>query len=324
MNVIRIKLITLFFCSLFFYSAGCSDSNSNDDKEDTDKPTDNPTEKDCEEGETYDKDGEVWKCVDGKWEGGDGEVKEEDLECKGNSSADGYQTLKVGDSSREYLLFVPDSYDENTSYPLVLSFHGFGGCAYNFVEEVGGKEGLNSVANAENFIVAYPQAIVSTKVAPSWDPANIGGADDIIESDMFFVEQLIVGIKEGYNIDLTKVYATGYSNGGMMSYGLACHLGNKIAAIGIMSGIMLPDNECNADETTSIVAFHSLTDGVLPFEGNEDFQSVSKTIDFWLKHNAIPDSTKVTTDLDEGAVTRDVFSNESTGINVTLYKFKVV
>ena len=77
-----------------------------------------------------------------------------------NTNHSGYTTIVHEGVTREYILYIPTSYDSNTSSPLIINFHGYRGCASNFSSEVGD---LNSLADSENFIVAYPQAVVGEK-----------------------------------------------------------------------------------------------------------------------------------------------------------------
>ena len=231
-----------------------------------------------------------------------------------NSDHPGYKTIEQGAVAREYILHVPSSYDSNTPCPLIINFHGYGGCASYFSNDVGD---LNLLANSEKFIVAYPQAVVREKGAAYWDPGE-NGRQNIEENDVYFTEKLISHISNEYNVDLSRVYATGYSNGGMMSYGLACSRGDLIAAIGIMSGIMLPGS-CGPDEYTSVIHFHGIADDVLPYEGNQDYQSVSDVVNFWLNHNSIQATSLVTTALNDGNVVRESYKGGNENTSVALY-----
>ena len=235
-----------------------------------------------------------------------------------NITASNFQTITVGSETREYILHIPTSFDSNTPTPLVINFHGFGGCATDFATDVGlGAAGLNAVADNNNFIVAYPQGVVRAKESPEWDPGD-SGVQNIKDNDIYFTEQLVNEISSNYNIDALRVYATGYSNGGMMAYGLACTKSDLIAAVGIMSGIML-EGTCNMNEYTSVIHFHGRDDDVLPLAGNQDFQPVSDVIDFWLDHNNIPTSSVETTELNNGDVFRDVYTGGHGNTSFTIY-----
>lgn len=234
-----------------------------------------------------------------------------------NSSHEGYQTLEEGSETREYILHISESYDSNTPTPLVINFHGFGDCAAHHAENVGDLHGLNALADNDNFLIAYPQGVIRAKESPEWDPGD-NGEENIRENDVYFTTQLIADISSQYNVDLSRVYAVGYSNGGMMAYGLACS-GKQVAAIGIMSGIMLQDDNCDDNEYTAVIHFHGIADGVLPYEGNQDFQPVADVVDFWLSHNHISASGLVSTELNDGDVLREEYKGGEENTAVLLY-----
>lgn len=245
------------------------------------------------------------------------ESKDKDNICN-NSTKDGYRTIVQGSETREYILHIPESYDSNTPIPLVINFHGFGGCAVDYSTTIGEFYDLNSTADNNNFIVAYPQAVVREKGAAYWEPGD-NGSQNINENDVYFTEQLISDIRIEYNVDTSRVYAVGYSNGGMMAYDVACSGSDFIAAVGIMSGIML-SRTCDAtNDYTSIIHFHGIEDGILTYEGNQDYQSVSDVVNFWLNHNNIPSSSLVTTELNSGDVLRDEYTGGNENTSIVLY-----
>jgi polyhydroxybutyrate depolymerase len=233
-----------------------------------------------------------------------------------NADVEGYRTIERGSSTREYIIHIPTSYNANNPTPLLINFHGFGGTAAGFIGEAGN---LNTIANNNNFLVAYPQGVERSKGDAEWDPGD-NGSTNINDNDIYFTDQLIADISNEFNVDANKIYASGYSNGGMMAYGLACKKADQIAAVGIMSGTMLADNTCNTNEYTSIINFHGTNDGVLPYNGNQDFQSVPDVVNFWLGHNNIPVASKVSTQLNNGGVDRDVYSGGSGNTAYHLYK----
>jgi len=237
-----------------------------------------------------------------------------------NANVEGFRTIVRGSDTREYIIHIPRSYNTNNPTPLIINFHGFGGTAADFIKESGsGSNGLNAVADNNNFLVAYPQGVERSKGDAEWDPGD-NGSTNINDNDIYFTEQLIAEISTEFNVDPNKVYATGYSNGGMMAYGLACKKADKIAAVGIMSGIMLNDNTCNASQFTSVIHFHGTDDGVLPYNGNGDFQPVADVVNFWLNHNSIPATSLVSTPLNSNRVQRDVYSGGNGNTDYHLYK----
>lgn len=246
-------------------------------------------------------------------DGKDEEPKDEECIL---SNLDGYRTMVEGDQTREYVIHIPASYDSNTPTPLVINFHGFGDCVAYYSETVG--EDLNATADNNNFIVAYPQAVFREKGDKYWEPGDTG-SEDIVVDDVYFTKQLIADIGNEYNVDVSRVYAVGYSNGGMMSYDLACTGSDFIAAIGIMSGVSLSASCDVTNASTSIIHFHGIADEVLPLEGNEFYQSIADIVNYWLGHNNIPASSLVTTELNGGDVIRDEYTGGNENTSVVLY-----
>ena len=103
-----------------------------------------------------------------------------------------------------------------------------------------------------------------------------------------------------------------------MAYGLACTKSDMIAAVGIMSGVML-EGTCDENEFTSVIHFHGIADDVLPLNGNQDFQPVSDVVDFWLNHNNISTSSLVTSELNNGDVVLEEYSGGNGNTSITLY-----
>ena len=243
--------------------------------------------------------------------------KDEKWECS-NVDHSGYQTLVQNSETREYILHIPASYSSNLPTPLVINFHGFGDCAANFAEDIGEFYGLNDTADENNFIIVYPQAAYREKGANYWEPGDTG-KQSIEENDVYFTEQLIAEISSSYNVDLSRVYAIGYSNGGMMSYDLACTGSDFIAAVGIMSGISLSEDCDVTNAYTSVIHFHGIDDSVLPYEGNQDYQPVSEVVNYWLDHNGISTASLLTAELNGGDVLREEYSDGNEDTAVALY-----
>ncbi len=148
-------------------------------------------------------------------------------------------------TNREYLLYVPESYIGDESTPLVMIYHGHGMPAsdmmayadFRFIAELGG------------FIVVYPQGTLDGGGEEFWNNTCKSGLTD----DVGFTEALIDAIASEYNIDPTRVYAAGFSNGGFMSYTLACQLSDRFAAVVSVAGSMITNTitSCEAQRSDS-------------------------------------------------------------------------
>ena len=91
-------------------------------------------------------------------------------ECS-NASVEGYQTIVDGDITREYILHVPSGYDGSSTLPLVIAYHGNGGCAEQFAAY---EAQLEATAESNGFLLAYPQGLARAKGATEWDPGDDG------------------------------------------------------------------------------------------------------------------------------------------------------
>ena len=160
---------------------------------------------------------------------------------------------------REYLLYVPKSYDPNKSVPLVITIHGF----TQWPANQAAVSQWNELADEEGFIVVYPSGLGFPKrwrVSPDFDDSAA------VEIELQFFRDLIDKLSKEYNIDPERVYANGLSNGGGMSVRLACDMPEHIAAIGCVAGAYLVDlNACPGGVPG--IFFHGQADKVVPFEG---------------------------------------------------------
>lgn len=131
-------------------------------------------------------------------------------------------TITVNSVQREFILYVPASYNGSTSVPLVFSFHGLGGNAQAQMEE----HDFRPVADTSGFIVAHPLGLPIIGPVRGWNFGNPSLPDDVL-----FTSEMIDNIATDFNINLDRVYACGMSYGGFFSVFLAGQLSNKIAAI---------------------------------------------------------------------------------------------
>ena len=207
------------------------------------------------------------------------------------SSADRQGTIAVKGLSRTYLVHLPSEYDGQSPLPLVLVLHG----ATESPEGVEQLSGMSGKADKENFIAVYPRG---TGRLPTWNAGNCCGfAQQNNVDDVAFLGALIEKIEHDYAVDAKRVYATGISNGAMMSYRLACELSDKIAAIAPVEGAQ--DTPCHPSSPVGVIIFHGTADHLVPFNGGSTpFQVGSRRSDtpvadavaFWVKKNGCADN----------------------------------
>ena len=209
------------------------------------------------------------------------------------------ETLEPGDSKRSlvyagiertYALHIPAGYDATRPTPLVLAFHGIGLNA----EEMIRISGLSEQADTSGFIVAYPNGTGENK---SWNGGHCcGEAAKNNVDDVGFVRALIDELAMLINIDPGRIYATGFSNGAIMVYRLACELSDRIAAIGPVAATQILDDQdaCHPARSVPVIHFHGTADRLNPYDGGTtsagfEFVAVEDAIGFWAEKNACPD-----------------------------------
>ena len=227
------------------------------------------------------------------------------------SFAQGYisETIEYDGLTREYSIYVPESYDGTTSFPLLFNFHGGGG---NIAFHIAIAD-MSPIADTANFIVIYPQARPDPSDGNSfnWIPKVPGTFDDVP-----FISSLIDTIASNYQIDQNRIYACGYSLGGDMSFELACKLNNKIAAIAPVARTMQanPDSFCFPVHPTGILSILGTDDTTSPYNGLtylgiEYYLSAAATHSYWATLNLCnPNATMNTV---SPSVERYTWSTES-------------
>ncbi|KYK35392.1 MAG: phospholipase [Theionarchaea archaeon] len=242
--------------------------------------------------------------------------------------AEGYNSIEVDGLTRTYIAHVPPSYDEMTPTPLVLVLHGGGGSAQKMVNFTG----FNTLSDQEGFIVVYPNGVEN-----HWNDgrgvhkyrAHRENIDDVT-----FISALIDRLTQEYTIDETRIYATGISNGAMMSCRLACELSERIAAIAMVAGAMSEELSaaCSPSRPVSVLVMSGTDDPLVLWEGgNIQFGrqnlgttlSVPDTVMYWVTHNNCSLTPAVTwlpdTQEDGTQVRKEVYNRGKEGTEVILY-----
>ena len=222
------------------------------------------------------------------------------------------RSIEVDGETREYLIYIPNSYDTIKSVPLLLNFHGFGGSANEFMNDAD----MRSLAASYSFILVYPQGS-SLDGFSHWNACPIGGDNKSDADDFGFVEAIINKVSSQYNIDVERIYSAGYSNGGMMAYGLANYRSDLIAAVASVSGAML-DCIGSTSHPMPVVHLHGTSDGVLPYNGSNDWNSVQSTLDHWINFNNTVLTPTITSD---NNIERYVYDQGDSLVSVEHYKY---
>ena len=222
------------------------------------------------------------------------------------------KTLTHDNVNRNYLVYIPDSYDSEIDYPLMFVFHGFGGIATQFINNAD----MRDLAESNNFIVVYPQGLDLGGTGSHWNCSNPSADNKSDVDDIGFIENLIDQLILDYPvIDSKRIYAAGYSNGGFMSYYLACN-SKKFAAIGSVAGTMLDDSyqSCNANFPTAMINIHGTDDFDVPYDGNIYYPSIPEVVDWWKNFNNTPNEDLLTNQ--DGSIEQYKYYNDAGDIYV--------
>lgn len=194
---------------------------------------------------------------------------------------------------RKYIVHVPQSYKAFRATPLVISMHGGTG---NMSIQANDKiYHMISKSEEAGFIAVFPNGYSRFRNGKfaTWNAGNCcGKAQSNQVDDVGFIKKVIADVKKRTNIDNNRIYANGMSNGGMMSYRLACELSNTVSAIAAVAGT---DNTqyCKPSKPISILHIHAIDDDHVQFNGGSgvkalasvDFVSVPNTVKKWVRKN---------------------------------------
>ena len=222
------------------------------------------------------------------------------------SGSDLVGKISVGGLERTYLIHIPADASAENPLPLLVMFHGAGGDGAR--AEV--TTGFTTDSNDNDFIVAYPNGTAANSIEGelAWNAGNCCGLPRGRNvDDVGFISAMLAQIEGKYAVDTSRVYLAGFSNGGMMTYRLACQLPGTFAAIAVVSGA-LNYKDCATDTPLPVLIVHGRADQTVPYDGGETNprtasrfgqwtnSSVVYSTNFWLKADGCDDDPVITKD----------------------------
>jgi polyhydroxybutyrate depolymerase len=204
--------------------------------------------------------------------------------------------LAHGGRTRSYLLHVPPQARDNAALPVVVVLHG----AADDAARNRAWLGLDPYADREGFVVVYPDG---TGPLPrhilTWNAgACCGTAQWRKVDDVGFVVAVLDDVAERTHVDPTRVYATGFSNGGMLAYRLAAEASERFAAIAPVAGTSTVTLDARV-HPMPVMHVHSVDDLVVPYRGGTTrigllpiavrHPAVEDVLDAWARHDGCPD-----------------------------------
>ena len=172
--------------------------------------------------------------------------------------------VEVDGETRSYWLHLPEPVAWGEPVPLLLAFHGGGGSAAGFRAYAG----IDAVADREGFAVAYPDGSGGLgRRLLTWNAGRCcGRAEREDVDDVHFARVVVDDVAARIAIDRARVYATGHSNGAMMSYRLAAEAPDLVAAIAPVGGAMILA-DFRGEQAVPVLHVHSVDDPRALYEG---------------------------------------------------------
>jgi polyhydroxybutyrate depolymerase len=169
-----------------------------------------------------------------------------------------------GGRSRYYLVYIPESASVGRPLPLLIAFHGGGGNPSQFKRSAG----IDQVAEREGFLVVYPAGTGIGRFLQTWNAGSAccGRALTLGVDDVGFARAVVDDLARRVAVDRTRVYATGHSNGGGMTYRLAVEGSDLVAAVAPVAGAGMGIERTSA-RAVPVLHIHSVDDPRALYEG---------------------------------------------------------
>ena len=211
---------------------------------------------------------------------------------RGTTTSDQTYTLQHDGNERNYIVHLPPKEKMNDQVPLLFHLHGGGGTAKGTAGLTFGR--FNALADRDGFIVVYPNAINK-----NWNDGRkleneLAWKENI--DDVGFIKAIVNELKQKYNIDSSRIFTTGMSNGGFMSSRLLCDAADIFRGGAILTASLSKDYipKCDPDKPVAVMVMNGTDDPLVPYEGGQvkvfrktrgEIVSTDEIVDFWKAEN---------------------------------------
>lgn len=225
------------------------------------------------------------------------------------------RTMRSSDTERQYLVHIPRRFKagQKETLPLVVMLHGR---TSNGRQAASSYYGWTDLADKESFIAVFPTALGTPT---SWEGAWYGKPT----ADSIFLAELIGLLKSELPVDSDRVFMTGHSSGGFMSYSFAATHSDQVAAIGPVAGLVL--SKASVTAPVSVVSFHGIADNIVAYDNehgkNAAFNGMPSAIESaaFFAGQVGCEKEPVRTTIAKGKVFVDTWTQGQGGAEVVLY-----
>jgi polyhydroxybutyrate depolymerase len=191
------------------------------------------------------------------------------------------ESISSGGLLRMYRLHIPRGYQSQREYPLLLSLHGNASSAQQQEQ----RTGFSQLADRGGFIVVYPQGTPGPNGRLGW---SSGGPGHPTLDDTRFIADVLDAVQTRLCVDPYRIYASGFSNGGGMTWVLSCQMAGRIAAFASVSGSYYATNPpCAPTRAVPVLEIHGTGDATVPYNGRAatGLMPVSDWLASWAKRD---------------------------------------
>ena len=225
--------------------------------------------------------------------------------------------IQMGLIQREYLTVAPKDFQPTEKLPVVIALHGLGVDRRAMLNAASWRQAVAQ----DRFLAVFPQGVANSwNVGPCCPPASLLAIDDL-----GFLDQVVAQVSAEPNTDAQRLYVSGFSNGAIMAYYLACSRPGVYQAVAPIAGSNLTG--CTPPQPISLLHQHSDPDPVVPFDGkptvaqilsSATFPSVPASVAAWAAADGCPAQPTVSTQA--GGVERSVWEPCASGTRVELVR----
>lgn len=187
--------------------------------------------------------------------------------------------VEIGGEERPATVMFPSDYDGESLLPVVVLLHGYS--ANSVLQELYFQ--LSPLVDEYGFVYVLPDGTVDEGGSMFWNATP--GCCDLYGSgvdDVSYLLSLLDEVEASFPVDLDRVYFSGHSNGGFMSYRMACEAADRIAGVASLAGATFMDeSDCLATQPVSVLQIHGDADSVIRYEGDFYYPGAVETVERW-------------------------------------------
>ena len=202
-------------------------------------------------------------------------------------STHAYDTEQVATDRGNVPLYVPSNPNPEAALPLIVSLHGFtsnGNQHENYFK-------LRNEIDERQFMLCVPNGSINGNGDRYWNGTDYccdfaGDRPD----DSGYLRGLIETIIADHQVDIESIHVVGHSNGGFMSYRMACEHSDLVSSIASLAGATFADtNACTPSEPVHVLQIHGTDDAVIRYEGQcwifSCYPGAQESVDIWANYN---------------------------------------